>query len=64
MTANEIARIQARSGCAPGTVRKFIRGESVREASRLRILAAMKAEGIVLVGKVEPQGVVTLGERP
>ncbi len=63
MTANEVARIQARSGCAVETIRKFVRGDNVRESTRLRILAAMKAEGIVLTGKVEPAGVVTLGGR-
>lgn len=45
LTPNERARIQARSGCAEETIRRY---PNVREASRLRIERAAEEEGISL----------------
>lgn len=46
-TPSERARIQAKSHCAAETVKAY---PNCREASRLRIEAAAREEGIVLPG--------------
>lgn len=46
LTPNEKARIRARSGLADETMGRIERGESVREASRLRFERALVDEGI------------------
>jgi hypothetical protein len=53
-TPNERARIRARSGLAEDTIRAIERGDSVREASRLRYERACIEEGLSAPPPVAP----------
>ena len=44
--AHQLRRIAVEAACDPDTVRKFLKGESLRSVSRVRIEAALERLGI------------------
>jgi hypothetical protein len=47
LTSRQVAEIQAASGCAPNTIRRWERGDAIREVTRERIEAAVEKRALV-----------------